>query len=52
MAEQLIVWTFLLLIPFRVTAINTADLEAIQQEVIEIEAETRAYRQKKSGHGL
>jgi len=50
--NQLLLIGLFMLMPFQITATHDADLEQLRQDAIQIEIETRAYRQKKSGGGL
>lgn len=52
MTEQLMLLVLFLLLPMEITAEHPIDKEQIRQEVIQIEIETRAYRQLRSGRGL
>ena len=54
MIEQLIVWSFLLLLPYEITVVepDQARLEEIRQQILQVEVDTRAWRQKRSGQGL
>lgn len=52
MIETYLLWCLLLLMPVEVTATNNADMEEIRQLGIQLEIDTRAYRQKITGQGL
>ena len=53
MAEQIIVWALLLLMPYEVEVSSSPpDKETIRAKMIQIEIETRAERQRLTGAGL
>lgn len=51
MSQYLMVVLFLLM-PVEVIMVNTTDMEQLRQDIKQVEVETRAYRQRKSGAGL
>ena len=54
MTEQIMIWLFLLLMPYRweVNPPSEDTIEAIRTEMIALEVETRAIRQRRTGRGL
>lgn len=51
--NELAAWILLLkLMSWKITVTHDFDHEQIRQDFIQMEIDTRAYRQKKSGHGL
>ena len=50
--NQLLIITLFMLMPMRAEAVHDIDLTKIRSDVAQIEIETRAYRQRKSGGGL
>lgn len=40
------------LMTWEISAVNNIDVESLQQDIVQVEVDTRAYRQKKSGRGL
>ena len=51
MSQYLMVVLFLMM-PMEITATNDIDLEQIRADMIQMEIDTRALRQRRSGRGL